>query len=108
MILRTVDRCPWTVDEDGVYWTGCKRARVLPECGPEHNEYGYCQYCGRPILVIEPEALAELPGMVAVPYPIPLEELWAALDIPFADSYPWYVPLKAWVDRLKMEGQRRV
>lgn len=54
----------------------------------------------REIIALAREALAASGPM----YPIPLEELYEVLDSPFADSAPWYVPLKAWVDSLKGVG----
>ena len=51
----------------------------------------------REIIALARKALAE-----PVPFSVPLEELYEVLDSPFADSAPWYVPLKAWVDSLKV------
>ena len=38
--------CKWTVDEDGVFDTGCNNRFEFIEGGPEENRFTHCPYCG--------------------------------------------------------------
>lgn len=39
-------RCDWTVDEDGVWQTGCEHAFQFNDDGPKENHFKFCPYCG--------------------------------------------------------------
>jgi hypothetical protein len=50
-----IEPCHWREDEDGSWWTGCKRGFVFSNAGPSENEFYFCCYCGKP-LKFEPYA----------------------------------------------------
>ena len=45
------EKCKWTVDEDGIYDTGCGERYEFFEDGPKENKVNFCMYCGKIIEV---------------------------------------------------------
>lgn len=41
--------CAWTVEEDGLWNTGCGNAFLFEVEGPHENGFKFCPYCGKPL-----------------------------------------------------------
>lgn len=39
--------CAWTVDDDGIWNTGCGNAFMFEADGPHENGFKFCPYCGK-------------------------------------------------------------
>ncbi len=38
--------CPWRVDADSVWWTGCGHGWMFEDGGPTENGTAWCPFCG--------------------------------------------------------------
>ena len=46
------EKCTWSEDEDGLWWTACKKIHEFFDGTPTENSYKFCPYCGK-VLVEE-------------------------------------------------------
>ena len=47
--------CAWTVDENGLFITGCDNLWEFMEDGPKENRTPFCPYCGGKIALSDTE-----------------------------------------------------
>jgi hypothetical protein len=47
------EKCTWSEDEDGLWWTACKEIHEFFDGTPIKNGYKYCPYCGKPLKEVE-------------------------------------------------------
>ena len=43
------EKCTWSEDEDGLWWTACKEIHVFFDGTPAENGYKFCPYCRKPL-----------------------------------------------------------
>jgi hypothetical protein len=47
------EKCTWSEDEDGLWWTACKEIHEFFDGTPIKNGYKFCPYCGKPLKEVE-------------------------------------------------------
>ena len=43
------EKCAWTEDEYGLWWTACKEIHEFFDGTPKDNNHKFCPYCGKEI-----------------------------------------------------------
>jgi len=41
------EKCAWTEDEYGLWWTACKEIHEFFDGTPKDNNHKFCPYCGK-------------------------------------------------------------
>jgi hypothetical protein len=47
---RMNEKCTWSEDEDGLWWTACKEIHEFFDGTPTENSYKFCPYCGKVLI----------------------------------------------------------
>lgn len=43
------DKCTWSDDRDGSWFSDCRQVFIFTEEGPIGNGFAFCPFCGKPI-----------------------------------------------------------
>ena len=52
VVKIAVEKCEWTWGSSEYYETGCDKAFLFFDGGPSENNFEFCPYCGRELVIV--------------------------------------------------------